>query len=189
MRIFYEEWQGIERSSVIPITEIEKDDNSNESENSVIRITELDTIRPLVLTNFEDFPLTAFFNISFSHHSMILRYAKTLAERKYYIQLVYDQRLKVDDLEPLLKAKVYDHRDKLPNNFFKAIPDKRMAMQTLKMFKDEYFLDYINIEDIEDMAPIDIDERVIEKEIVMNIKNFIMTFGKAFTLYGASGSL
>jgi len=57
MRIFYEEWQGIERSSVIPITENEKYDNSNESGNSVIRINELDTIRPLVLTNFEDFPL------------------------------------------------------------------------------------------------------------------------------------
>ena len=184
MRIFYEEWKDIERISVIPITEINEKLPNDDTANSVIPITELDVIRPLSLTGYKDFPLTAFLNISFTHHSMILRYAKTLEERMYYIQLVYDHRLKVDDLEPLLKAKVYEHRGTLPNNFFKTIPDKRLAMQTLKMLKDKYLLDYINVEDIDEMDPIDIDERVIEKEIVMNIKNFIMTFGKSFTYMG-----
>ena len=52
------------------------------------------------------------------------------------------------------------------------------------MFKDSYLLDYINVEDIDESDPIDIDEAVIEKSIVMNIKNFIMTFGKSFTYKG-----
>ena len=46
------------------------------------------------------------------------------------------------------------------------------------MFKDEYLLDYINIEEMEVDKPEDIDERVIEKAIVRNIKKFIMTFGR-----------
>ena len=51
------------------------------------------------------------------------------------------------------------------------------------MFKDEYLLDYINVEPL-GLRDEDIDERVIENEIVHNIKNFIMTFGKGFTFSG-----
>ena len=57
-------------------------------------------------------------------------------------------------------------------------------MQTLQMFKDSYLLDYINVEDIDVSDPMDIDEKVIESKIVMNIKNFILTFGKSFTYKG-----
>ena len=63
MRIFYEEWRDIERVSVIPITEINEKLLNGKTSNSVIGITELDVIRPLSLTGYEDFPLTAFLNI------------------------------------------------------------------------------------------------------------------------------
>lgn len=179
MRTFYEEWQGLEAKSVIGMTE--KGITEPNNDKSVIGMTE---IEPLHLSGYEDFPLTAFLNISFTHHSVILRHAKTLDERKYYIQLAYDQRLKVDDLEEMLAHKVYEHRDNLPNNFFKTIPNKRLALQTLKVLKDAYLLDYINVEDIDEMDPEDVDESVIEKQIVMNIKNFIMNFGRAFTYRG-----
>lgn len=181
MRTFYEEWREIEPKSVIPITENTK---INNIDKSVIPITDLDMIYPLKLTGYEEFPIIAFLNISFSHHSMILRYTETLDERKYYIQLAYNQRLKVDDLETLLKAKVYEKQDRIPSNFFKTIPDKKLAMQTLQMFKDQYMLDFINVEEIDEMDPEDIDERVIEKQIVMNIKNYIMSFGRSFTYIG-----
>jgi len=137
-----------------------------------------------VVTNDDEFPLTAFLNISFTHHVAIFRYAKTYEERKYYVQIAYQQRLKTDDLETMVKAHVYDHRESLPNNFFKTIPDKALAMRTLQTFKDSYILDFINVEDIDESDPMDIDERVIESKIVMNIKNFILTFGKAFTYKG-----
>lgn len=109
---------------------------------------------------------------------------RAMIERKYYIQLAYNQRLKVDDLEEMIKAHVYDHRATLPNNFFKTIPDKALAMRTIQMFRDSYLLDYINVEDIDVSDPMDVDESVIESKIVMNIKNFIMTFGRSFTYKG-----
>lgn len=40
------------------------------------------------------------------------------------------------------------------------------------------------MEDIDVSDPLDVDESVIESKIVMNIKNFIMTFGKSFTYKG-----
>lgn len=191
MRRFFEAWKDLERNSADTTTEIAENSGLQPPTNSVDTTTELQLIeseakpiRQLQLTHDETFPVTAFLNISFSHHVAILRYAKQYEERKYYIQLAYQQRLKVDDLEEIIKAKTYDHRQALPNNFFKAIPDKALAIRTLQMFKDSYLLDYINVEDIDVSDPIDVDEKVIESKIVMNIKNFIMTFGKSFTYKG-----
>lgn len=167
MRTFYEEWKIIEPNSVLLTTDLNTDE-----------------IQTLQFVPLDEFPLTAFLNISFSHHILILRYAKTLEERMYYIQQTYDQRWKVDDLEDMLKANVYQHRDNLPNNFFKTIPNRRLALKTLQMLKDEYMLDFINVEDIDEIDPACVDESVVENQIVMNIKNFIMTFGKYFVYKG-----
>ena len=52
------------------------------------------------------------------------------------------------------------------------------------MFKDEYLLDFINVEEIGERDSQDIDEKVVEKEIIHNIKNFIMAFGKDFSFVG-----
>lgn len=172
MRRFYEAWKDLEINSVVKTTELQPSDYKE------------DEVHRLRLTNDDEFPLTAFLNISFTHHVAIFRYAKTYEERKYYVQIAYQQRLKTDDLETMVKAHVYDHRESLPNNFFKTIPHKSLAMPTLQTFKDSYILDFINVEDIDESDPMDIDERVIESKIVMNIKNFILTFGKAFTYKG-----
>lgn len=191
MRRFYEAWKDIETNSVVRTTEIHQATTPQLSINSVVKATELqkddseqDSVRQLQLTSDESFPITAFLNISFTHHVAIFRCANTYDERKYYIQLAYNQRLRVEDLEEMIKAHVYDHRKSLPNNFFKTISNKTLAMRTIQMFKDSYLLDYINIEDIDVSDPLDVDESVIESKIVMNIKNFIMTFGKSFTYKG-----
>lgn len=192
MRRFYEAWKDIEVKSVVQPTENTNFNTQESSANSVVKTTELqtvdseaETIRQLQLTNDTDFPITAFLNISFTHHVTIFRYAKDYDERKFYILLAYQNRLIADDLEQKIRVEhTYKNQDALPNNFFKTIPDKQLAFRTLRMFKDSYLLDYINVEDIDESDPIDIDEAVIEKSIVMNIKNFIMTFGKSFTYKG-----
>lgn len=191
MRRFYEAWKDIEVKSVVQTTENTEFNIQRLPADSVVSTTELQTIdfvteeiRQLQLTNDIDFPITAFLNISFTHHVAIFRYAKDYDERKYYIQLAYQYRLKVDDLERKIKEHTYDNRNALPNNFFKTIPDNKLALRTLQMFKDSYLLDYINVEDIDVSDPMDVDEKVIENKIVMNIKNFIMTFGKSFTYKG-----
>lgn len=191
MRRFYEAWKDIETNSVVGTTEITNFNNSEQTANSVVETTDLqkadseaDSIRQLQLTSDDSFPITAFLNISFTHHVAIFRYAKEYDERKYYIQIAYQNRLKAEDLEQAIKNRVYDHRNALPNNFFKTIPDRQLALRTIQTFKDSYLLDYINVEDIDESDPINVDERVIESKIVMNIKNFIMTFGKSFTYKG-----
>lgn len=172
MRIFYEEWKGLEANSSVPTDELQLTDNEGSE------------IHQLQLTNYTDFPIAAFMSIGFSHHSAILAKAKTLEERKYYIQLCYDQHLKVEEIEQKIAEDTFHKQGTLPNNFNQTIPDYKQAFRAIQMFKDEYLLDYINVEQLGERDE-DIDERVIEKEIVNNVKNFIMTFGKGFTFSGS----
>ena len=72
----------------------------------------------------------------------------------------------------------------IPNNFSQTLPSKNLARKAVEMFKDEYLLDFINVEEIGEHDLADIDERVVEQQIIHNVKNFIMTFGKDFTFVG-----
>ncbi|MCD8388382.1 MAG: PDDEXK nuclease domain-containing protein [Bacteroidales bacterium] len=69
-------------------------------------------------------------------------------------------------------------------NFEKKIKPINLARRAVMAFKDEYILDFINTEQIGERDVEDIDERVIEQQIVQNIKNFILTFGHNFAFMG-----
>ena len=176
MRLFYEQWQVLENRPPMA-GEIQP------SENEDILIA-----NAVSLLNHPpmagDLDITDFLSISFSHHDEILSKTTTLEERVFYIHKAATLKWDKYTLRNNLKADLFHHQADIPNNFVATIPDKRLAMKTLKMFKDEYLLDFINVEQIDEMDPADIDERVIENSIVMNIKNFIMTFGKGFTYRG-----
>ena len=79
-----------------------------------------------------------------------------------------------------LKENLFSKQGKQPNNFAITISDADLRRKALLAFKDEYLLDYINIESPDD----EVDERVLESEIVLNIKNFIMSLGKDFAFIG-----
>lgn len=171
MRSFYEEWDSLEVNSPIETGELQ----SVDSEEIIIH--------QLQLTNLESFPLVAFLSIGFTHHCKILTKVKDIEERKYYIQLCADLNLSVDALERKIAEDAYHNQGNMPNNFGMTIPDYKRAFQAIQMFKDEYLLDYINVEQLGERDE-DIDERVIENEIVHNVKNFIMTFGRGFSYMG-----
>ena len=77
----------------------------------------------------------------------------------------------------------FHHDTRLPNSFVNTISDPISARKAVMMFKDECLLDFINVEEIGERDFADIDEKVVEKEIIHNVKNFIMTFGRDFALY------
>jgi hypothetical protein len=67
----------------------------------------------------------------------------------------------------------------MPNNFIQTLPELTQAKRAIRAFKEEYFLDFINIED-----EIDPDERLLEHSIIANIKQFILSFGNKFCFIG-----
>ena len=184
MRLFYEAWNFIESNSPIGIGELTDKTTIAVEDSSNLCNNETDTIRQLQLTNLPDFPLTEFLSISFTHHVRILENAKVLEERLFYIRYCYNYKPAADDVRNIIKTKdLYNHQEELPNNFLTTIPDYKQAFHSMQMVKDEYLLDFINVEEI-GMRDEEIDERVIEQNIVHNVKNFIMTFGKGFAFIG-----
>lgn len=63
------------------------------------------------------------------------------------------------------------------------MPSTKQALKAVNAFKDEYLLDFINVEEL-DTQDEDLNERVLEKSIVDNIKRFILTFGQDFIFVG-----
>ena len=131
-----------------------------------------------------DLDLMDFFALGFTLHMEILAKTKTLEERVFYIHECAAMSWDKYELRDMLKADLFHHQAQMPNNFLKTLPKKQQALRAIEMFKDEYLLDYINVEELGVRDSQDIDERVIENSIVQNIKNFIMTFGKSFTYHG-----
>ena len=124
-----------------------------------------------------------FLGISFSHHLEILQKTKDIQEVLFYIHQTVLHKWDKYDLRNRLKEGLYQKQGAAANNFLQTMPVND-ARKAVGMFKDEYLLDYINIEEMEVDKPEDIDERVIEKAIVRNIKKFIMTFGRDFAYIG-----
>ena len=177
MRMFYEEWKCLDTNLADASAKLDLGNKSaDESAN-------LDSCKSLAPLEIADIPIVAFFSIGFSHHTLILSKTKTLEERRYYIQLCSDLQLSYDALERKIAEDAYHNQGNMPNNFGMTIPDYKRAFQAIQMFKDEYLLDYINVEQLGERDE-DIDERVIENEIIHNVKNFIMTFGRGFSYMG-----
>ena len=210
MRIFYEEWSMLERNSFVPTNKLDSlpektfvatnkfteintessvvtDEMGQAIVNSAVATAEFEDdreIRQLRLANLPDFPLREFLSISFTHHIAILAKAKAYEERIFYMKYADTYKPTVEDLEKAIMQDLYHHQDKMPNNFLATIPDYKQAYRAIRMFKDEYLLDYINVEEL-GMHDEDVDERVIESNIVHNVKNFIMTFGRGFSFCGS----
>lgn len=177
MRMFYEEWKCLDTNLADASAKLDFGNKSaDESAN-------LDSCKSLAPLEIADIPIVAFFSIGFSHHTLILSKTKTLEKRRYYIQLCSDLQLSYDALERKIAEDAYHNQGNMPNNFGMTIPDYKRVFQAIQMFKDEYLLEYINVEQLGERDE-DIDERVIENEIVHNVKNFIMTFGRGFSYMG-----
>lgn len=177
MRSFYEEWS--------PFINCQPSAGNSKSSDSV---SELELDENLLLMEIrqpvaDEFKWSDFFAIGFSHHIEIMAKAKTLDARLFYIHESATRFWNKYTLRDYLKADLYKHRGTLPNNFTSTIPSAQQALKAVNTFKDEYLLDFINIEELDEQNE-DLNERVIEKAIVDNVKRFMLTFGNDFIFVG-----
>lgn len=141
-------------------------------------------VRQLQLPNRAGFPIEEFLSVGFTQHCQILTSVKDYDERLYYVKLCAAEHLSVKALKRSIRNDDYRHRAQLPNNFMKSISSPQRALRAIESFKDEYLLDFVNVEGLGVRDAADIDERVVEQAIVHNVKNFIMEFGRGFSFVG-----
>lgn len=169
MRRFYEEWMPFLNDSSV----------GKLDSNSVATVTELENTLKRTRINCE-FPVDAFVAIGFTHHMIIIRNTNDLEERLFYVHACAKEKWSKRVLQNRLKEDLFRHQGSLINNFDKNLPDDRQSLRAINMFKDEYLLDFINTEELDLSKSDDIDERVLENEIVRNIRNFIQCLGSGF---------
>jgi predicted nuclease of restriction endonuclease-like (RecB) superfamily len=134
------------------------------------------TIWQLITAKLEGLTPELFFGIGFTQHMMLLSKCKDWKQRLFYIKKTVENHWTVEMLEWQIKTNLFQKQDKtIQSNFESTLPIPLQLNSTLA-FKDEYLLDYINVETS--------DERVVEKGIVNNIKEFIMKMGKGFSFIG-----
>jgi predicted nuclease of restriction endonuclease-like (RecB) superfamily len=186
MRYFYDEWVlFVNRQPMAGDLQIKEN-------NSVINqpplAADLTVNENLLLAQIRrpltgEFDWNDFLNIGFSHHIEILGKAKSLEARLFYIHESATRFWSKYTLRDYLKVDLYGKQGSMPNNFAQTMPDVKLALKAIGVFRDEYLLDYINVEQLDETEQ-DLDERVLEHAIVANIKKFIMTAGRDFSFIG-----
>lgn len=129
-------------------------------------------IGPSVMGQFQ----TCFYSISFTHHNRILEKCSGESERLFYIIQSAEQFWSVRELERQINANLFKHQGNMPHNFHKTLPEN-IKSKALEVFKDEYLIDFVNINEEDD-------EGILENEIVNNIRKFIMSMGKGYSFIG-----
>ena len=172
MRIFYEEWRLVFENRPLLTDDLEM---------TMIPMgnSEYITIRPLTTDELSPQELETFLTVGFSNHYEILAHAKEFQQRMFYIGRCATGFWSGKKLLYYLGEDLYSKEGAMPNNFALTITDSALRQRAMRSFKDEYLLDFINIED-----PDEIDERVLEQQIVHNIKDFIMALGRDFSFVG-----
>jgi predicted nuclease of restriction endonuclease-like (RecB) superfamily len=163
MRIFFEQWSS-------EFAEIRQSATAELGASA-----DFPLIRQLPTAEFDEVKTEAFYRVGFTHHREILRKCQTIEERWYYIIRCANEFWNVENLKNHLNANDYASYGNLPNNFSLTIPDAQTASKAVRSFKNEYFLEFIDIKESDDY-----DEQDVENAIVTEIKKFIMTAGDGF---------
>ena len=165
MRIFYEAWCHVLNNKSInynSTTDIEFKDLLN---------------RQMASADLNDNDWECFLNVGFSNHREIIRKTSTLEERLFYIRRCAKEFWNVETTKFHLKEDLYHKEGSIQQtNFDKTLEEPDFKQRALESFKEEYHLDFINNDDM--------NERIIEQKVVQNIKKFIMAFGPEFSFMG-----
>ena len=191
MRLFYENWHSafINRPLTTDDFTLIQNSQIEQNENRIEVINASNPNEPAVdlsllakhLSGFvpPEFSANTFLKVGFTHHSEILAKEKSLEGRLFYVSQCAAEFWSVEALKSNLRSDMYTKSGAMPNNFLQTLPELEQARRAIRSFKDEYLLDFINIEDENDP-----DERLIERGIISNIKQFILSFGNKFCFIG-----
>jgi predicted nuclease of restriction endonuclease-like (RecB) superfamily len=172
MRAFYKEWNTCFTIGPTPSDQLQK--KKGTKVGAVKPLINPLTTSPISPTLSDQF-IQYFFSVSFSHHYQLLVNTKTAEERRFYITGIATEFWSLETLKHHLKNKLFRKKGTLQNNFSTAITNENLRAKALQCFKDEYLLDFINIEETDEE-----DQTVIENEIVRNIKKFLLSLGVDF---------
>lgn len=164
MRLFYNAWEPIKEIRSLLTNKIESGASA---------------IGSSMTNQFNNSDFYPFISIGFTHHFEIIMKTETIEDRWYYIKQAAANFWTVRQLRSELSNNSHLQQISSSNNFKNVLPEE-ISNKAIRAFKDQYLLDFVNVEDSDD----EIDERVLERELVLNIKKFLMSLGSDFSFMG-----
>lgn len=121
----------------------------------------------------DEFVSAVLTQISWTNHLIILNRCKSIDERHFYIELCIKSQFSSRELERQIKSAYYQRymlsvNNQLPGN----VPNK-----IKNNILDSYVLEFLNL-------PNNYNENNLKEAIIINLKTFILEFGKDFTFLG-----
>ena len=121
MRRFYEEWNVLANRQP-SVTDLQLD--------------ECQLLAQIRQQSADELDWSDFLRVPFTHHMEIIRSCESIEERVFYIHQCATRAWNKYTLRDYIKANLYKDRGHLPNNFTESIPDKQLAVRTVKAFKE-----------------------------------------------------
>ncbi|MCB0566917.1 MAG: DUF1016 domain-containing protein [Lewinellaceae bacterium] len=121
--------------------------------------------------------------IPWGHHRLIMQKCRNPAEREYYIRASAAMGWSRNVLRNQIKAKAFERQASLPKatNFKQTLPE-HLAEQANEAMKSSYSLEFLNINE-------PILERELEKQLLQNLRDFLLELGYGFTFIGSQYSI
>lgn len=181
MRVFFEAWSTSFQIRCLPDSE-SAEQKKRKTHAAGIRPTalgesELTPFSPMLSGESDDDVYRSFLSLGFSFHATILEKTKSLDERLYYVIRAAKEIWSHSDLLQHLRADDYHHIGALPNNFDKALSPMSLATKAVRSFRDEYLLEFVNLDNVDAKQDQDIDERVLSKALVADVEKTIQALG------------
>jgi predicted nuclease of restriction endonuclease-like (RecB) superfamily len=115
--------------------------------------------------------------IPWTHHTIILDRAKTLAERIFYIKETIRNGWSANTLKVNIEYRLHERKGSaITTNFDSRLSEDQAELARLTL-KNPYIFDFLDIE-----APIH--ERDLERALVKHIQRFMLELGKGFAYVG-----
>jgi len=112
--------------------------------------------------------------LSWSHNRLIFP-LKTAEEREFYLQLSYNEKYTVRELERQINASFFE-RTMLSNQ--KLSPVVRVLPEGIEnIFKENYVLEFLNLPELHS-------EKDLQKQLIQQMKQFLLELGKDFLFVG-----
>ena len=121
----------------------------------------------------DEFVTTLLTQISWSNHLLIMSNAKSIEERRFYMQMCVKDKYSFRELERQMDSALYQ-RYMLSSK--KTLP-KNVPAAVRESILDSYVLEFLDL-------PEQYSENNLKKAIIENLKKFILEFGKDFTFVG-----
>jgi len=115
--------------------------------------------------------------IPWGHNILIFDKIKETSIKHWYLQKIVENGWSRKVLELQISSNLYSRSKKvLIENFKSNLPPKQSDLAR-EIFKDEYVLDFIDLKE-------DFKERDLERELVSNVKKFLLELGPQFSFLG-----